>query len=72
MINSAASEHRRLTVSFYVTFDLENVELSGWPQVYQRQAHATVAEVMEDGGVEDLTIESMQSVGIVGQHAHVI
>ena len=76
VVEAAAAEHGRLAICLMVALYLEHVELGPVSDLDDRQpgplALGELAAVPQDLGVEDLTIEVVQPVGVVGDHPDVV
>jgi hypothetical protein len=68
----SSPEHRRLAVGLNIADDLEEIQLGGRSDDHDGQAQVSLSMVVEDGSVEDLTVECPGALGVLGQHSYVI
>ncbi len=68
VVDPAAAEHRRLPIGLGVALDLEHVELGERPDVDHRQPGTGVRTGVDlpDPGLEHLSVELGQAIGVVG------
>ena len=76
VVDAAAPEHRRLVFGLGVPRELEHVELGVRADGHERQATLLVAVtdrlVGEHLGVEHVAVERVETIGVLGEHGHVV
>ena len=76
VIEAAPTEHGCLAVGLVIALNLEHVELRPVPDLDDRQPRplslGELAAVAQDLGVEDVAVEAVQAVRIIGDDRHVV